>query len=197
MALTCPKCKQDTLELPDDHGRVMCRCNPAKAQYEYYRFPAYFREDHAPLSAERVSGEGESTCYNHPDKVAVDACNSCGMFACSLCLMESEQGQICLNCFDRGQKSKGKEEKNAHTRRVPYDTIALTLAVLPIITVYFTLFTAPIAIFMVIRYWKNHPCSEVPRTRIRYYLAFFIALVQILVWIAFFIGLAVMPRSGY
>lgn len=180
MALTCPKCKQDTLELTEDHGHIACRCNPAKAQYEYYRFPAYHNNDQS-LYAESITEEGESTCYNHPEKAAVDACDSCGMFACSLCLIDNDEGQICLNCFDRGQKEKNSDEKNSHSRKSVYDTIALTLAVLP------TFVTAPMAIFMVIRHWKDHPCSEVPRTRIRYILAFIFASIQILLWALVFL----------
>ena len=51
-----------------------------------------------------------------------------------------------------------------------YDKIALALAVYPMLLFYLTFFTAPMAIFVAIRYWKA-PASILPRTRIRSVIA--------------------------
>jgi hypothetical protein len=53
------------------------------------------------------------------------------------------------------------------------------------IFVWFTLITAPVVLFMVIRYW-GAPGSIMRRTKIRFVLAFTIACLQIAAWILFF-----------
>jgi hypothetical protein len=65
-----------------------------------------------------------------------------------------------------------------------YDTIALALAVLPVVTLAFwflTIITAPMALFVAIRYW-NAPRSLVRRTKIRYVLAMILATLQMAGW---------------
>ena len=69
-----------------------------------------------------------------------------------------------------GQK-KGKL-KQLENRRTLYDNIALALSVCPV------LITAPIGLYMAIRYW-NAPTSIVPRGKWRFVLAIIFALVQI------------------
>jgi hypothetical protein len=53
--------------------------------------------------------------------------------------------------------------------------------VFPMITIYFTLITAPIALYLAIRHWKS-PTSLVRRTKIRFILAMVLASLQILAW---------------
>ncbi len=187
MALTCPICQQDTLELQAASGRISCDCNPAKARYGYYRFPAYDTAGKDYPKAPRTVGDNETCCYNHPGKAAVASCDECGIFACSLCLIENESEKICLNCF--GRKTETGNSLNNYSQRVLYDTIALALAILPVLLIYATLITAPIVIFMVIYYWKKHPCSLIPRTRIRFILAFILASAQIGLWIVLATGI--------
>ncbi|QYY35095.1 hypothetical protein [Ruficoccus sp. ZRK36] len=185
MSIECPVCRSRQLDLPEREGTVGCDCGRLNGvvTFEYHRFPAYFKK-HKPLTAQQVLNDGEATCYNHPHKVAEAACASCGMFACTLCLVDSPEGRICLSCYSRKQKSAGQTSN----KRTVYDSFALGLALLPMLFVYITIITAPIVIFMVIRYWNKHPCSEVPRTRIRYILALFFALLQIAAWVFFFIS---------
>ena len=69
-------------------------------------------------------------------------------------------------------------------RRTLYDSIALSLAVLPLVILFFwffTIVTAPMALFIAIRYW-NAPRSIVHRTRIRYVVAMTVASVEIAAW---------------
>ncbi|MGD8493983.1 MAG: hypothetical protein PVH44_10275, partial [Desulfobacterales bacterium] len=70
--------------------------------------------------------------------------------------------------------------------RICYDTIALSIALISSLFIWPTIFSAPIVLYMVIRYWKA-PGSIIPRSKIRFVLAFFIAGLQIVGWI-FFIG---------
>jgi hypothetical protein len=53
--------------------------------------------------------------------------------------------------------------------------------VFPMITIWFTLVTAPIALYLALRHWKS-PTSLVRRTKIRFVFAVTLAGLQILAW---------------
>ncbi len=77
-------------------------------------------------------------------------------------------------------KKKGRIV-NLDRHRVLYDSVALKVAVFPMITVWFTLVSAPIALYLAIRHWKS-PTSLVRRTKIRFIFAMALAGLQILAW---------------
>jgi hypothetical protein len=142
-------------------------------------FPALFRKASAGPSAEAILIDGESSCFYHPQKKAAVACDSCGRFLCALCDCPMQGQHFCTTCLQAG-KSKGKI-KSLENERTLYDSIALSLAILPLIIFYFSLLTAPLTLFVAIRYWKA-PGSIVRRTKIRFIVAIFIALLEIAGW---------------
>jgi hypothetical protein len=87
---------------------------------------------------------------------------------------------FCPACLETGKK-KGKI-KRLENERVLYDDLALALAVLPLLIFYFTLVTAPIALYIAIRYW-NSPRSIVRRqTHWRFVIAIIFATLEIAGW---------------
>jgi hypothetical protein len=90
---------------------------------------------------------------------------------------------LCPACLETG-KTKRKI-KNLENHRTCYDTIALLVAAVPILIYWITIFSAPLVIFLTVRYW-NAPTSIIPRTKIRFILASAIAGLQIFGWIAVF-----------
>ena len=123
--------------------------------------------------------EGESSCFYHPQKKAVVPCQGCGRFLCALCDCELQGEHFCPACLEVGRQ-KGRI-KRLENQRTLYDAIALSVAILPMLIIYFTIITAPIALFIALRYW-NAPRSIVRRTKIRLILAISIATLQILGW---------------
>lgn len=145
-------------------------------------FPALFRRFAPGSAGEMIMTEGEASCFYHPQKKALLPCDGCGRFLCALCDCQLEGRHYCPVCLEAG-RTKGKI-KNLQNSRTLYDSIALSLAVLPvaiIFGIYFTLITAPMALFIAIRYW-NAPSSIVRRTKVRYVTAIVLALIQIGVW---------------
>jgi len=156
-------------------------------------FPALFRESAPGQSGEAILIEGESSCFYHPEKRATLPCQNCGRFVCALCDCALHGQHFCPACLEVG-RTKGKI-KNLENHRTLYDTIALALAVVPIITLFFwfaTIITAPAAFFTAIWYW-NAPTSIVRRTKIRYMLAIFLSVVEMAGWFLFIYSL-VEPR---
>ncbi|HEX5398354.1 MAG TPA: hypothetical protein VFY06_04825, partial [Verrucomicrobiae bacterium] len=118
---------------------------------------------------------------------AVRPCDGCGRFLCALCDCELDDAHFCPTCLEAG-KTRGKI-KSLDNQRTLYDSIALSLAILPMLILYFTIITAPMALFVAIRYWKA-PRSILRRTRIRAIAAIGIALLQIAGWAALIILMA-------
>jgi hypothetical protein len=101
-----------------------------------------------------------------------------------LCDCELNGQHFCPNCLEVGRK-KGKI-KNLEDKRTLYDSIALSLAILPLLTLvfwFFSIITAPMALFVAIRYW-NAPLSIVRRSRLRFVIALVAASAVMLGWIS-------------
>jgi hypothetical protein len=148
---------------------------PIKAEV----FPACYAPPEAGRAGETLVVDGDSSCFYHPAKKAETVCETCGRFLCALCDVELNGAHICPSCLQSG-KRKGKL-KQLENRRTLWDSVALTLAVAPMLFFYFTVLTAPGVIYVVIRYWKS-PTSVVGRGKWRYVVAFIIALLQIAGW---------------
>src|SRR5437016_1028123 len=150
-ALLCPKCKtplaEGVLNLSD-----LTPCTVCAAPLQVEIFPAFFRRMAAGRDGDLVLVEGESTCFYHPQKKAALPCEGCGRFLCALCDCELHGQHFCPACLEIGRK-KGKI-KSLENQRTLYDSIALSLAILPLLMAYFTILTAPMALYVAIRYWN-------------------------------------------
>src|SRR6266849_9433647 len=149
--LRCINCyKSLPLEVFNTPGWTHCPACGVKMQVAV--FPAFFQALPAATIGEKILVEGESGCFYHPQKKAALPCESCGRFLCALCDVELSGRHLCPGCIATGKK-KGRI-KNLENHRVLYDTIALGLATLPLLLFWMTLLTAPMALFMALRYWK-------------------------------------------
>jgi hypothetical protein len=165
-----------------------CPACGAKAQIDV--FPAALRPPGPSSTGEAVMVDGEASCFYHPAKKAVLPCESCGRFLCAVCDVEINGQHLCPGCLASGKK-KGKL-KQLENRRTLYDSLALAVAVYPMVLVWPSIIGAPITLYIAIRYWKA-PSSVVPRTKWRFVLAIIIALLQIGGWTAMFIAIANSP----
>ena len=146
-------------------------------------FPALFRATPSGQVGDPLQVDKEAGCFYHPRKKAAVHCSACGRFLCTLCDVPLNGRHLCPACLETG-KTKRKI-KNLENHRTCYDTIALLVAAVPILIYWITIFSAPLVIFLTVRYW-NAPTSIIPRTKIRFILASAIAGLQIFGWIAVF-----------
>lgn len=158
-------------------------CGNCGARLGVEAFPALFRGTGPLKSGEALSVENEASCFYHPHKKAAALCSACGRFLCTLCETDLAGRCLCPSCIDQGRANEGIEQ--LVTQRTLYDSLALSTAVLPLLFFPITAVTAPIAIFLAIRYWKR-PGSILPRSKFRFVLAIIIALAQLAGWLAFF-----------
>jgi hypothetical protein len=189
--IQCPKCNAWLLEAIFNRPE-MSPCPACGVPLKVQLFPALFRKTAPGQSAETILTEGESSCFYHPQKKALRPCDGCGRFLCALCDCELNGQHFCPGCLEIG-KTKGKI-KSLENQRTLYDGIALSLAVYPLLIFYFTLVTAPMTLFIALRYW-NSPSSLVRRAKPRFVVAILLALLQISGWVIFFVVLATRHTS--
>lgn len=182
----CPKCQAWLLDGVFNQPELS-PCPACGVPLRVEVFPALFRRFNPGQSGETIMVEGESSCFYHPQKKAVLPCQGCGRFLCALCDCELNGQHFCPACLETG-KTKGKI-KSLEDQRTLYDGIALSLAVYPMLIFYFTIVTAPVALFVAIRYW-NAPRSIMHRTKIRCVAAIVLALMQMAGWGLLFFVLA-------
>lgn len=158
-------------------------------------FPAFFRAVERGEAGDRIQAEGDASCFYHAQRKAVLACEGCGRFLCTLCDVPLAGQHLCPACIETG-KRKGRLP-NLHRHRLLHDEIALALAVYPAVIPFFgwvfSILTAPVSLVLAIRYWKA-PLSIVPRTRWRFVVAIIFAVLEILVWVA--VGVAIAIAMG-
>ena len=153
-------------------------------------FPALFRPATAGQSAENLLSDEDASCFYHPAKKAVVPCGRCGRFLCTLCDIDlGGNRHFCPGCVEAARQSEGKNPQAVALpvqRRVNHDQLALFLALAPLLVFYFTLLTAPVALFLAIRYWNEPRRALIPRSRVRVVFAALFALLEIGGWVTFF-----------
>jgi hypothetical protein len=144
-------------------------------------FPAFTRGDSSSRSAQMLMDDTDASCFYHLQKKAEIACDYCGRFLCALCDIEMDGKHLCAPCIETGQQ-KGRI-KTLESRRTLYDSVALSLSILPLLIFYLTIITAPIALYIAFRYW-NAPTSILHRGKWRLIVAVLFASLEIVGWAA-------------
>ena len=175
----CSKCGRSfAIEEQSAHCRLICP--GCRATTYAYLFPALYRPPETIQGQAVLDGAGEASCFYHASRKATAPCDGCGRFLCALCDVPLKGGHWCPTCVQEGRQQPGKMDR-LENQRTLYDSIALSLAVLPILTIWGTLLAAPVVLFMVFRFW-NRPTSLLPRTKIRFVMAGLIALLLLVGW---------------
>jgi hypothetical protein len=186
VAVECPRCRTP-LDWASVNQPGFASCTACSSRVQAEVFPAFFRELAPVRDAESILVEGESTCFYHTDRKALLPCQSCGRFICALCDCELRGEHFCAACLEAGKK-KGKI-RNLNNVRTKYDSMALSLAILPMLFFYATLITAPLTLIVSYRHW-NSPLGIGHKTRTRFVIAMIVAFLQICGWVVLFIFLA-------
>jgi hypothetical protein len=128
-----------------------------------------------------LSSDNESSCFFHPNKLAVSHCWECGRFLCALCELDIEGKIICPTCLEKLDHEK---RVKTFTNQVTFsDSIALTLSIIPMLIFPITFVTAPFTLIYIWKHFKDPKAYIVPRKRWRFYLAGLIAGIQIAAWV--------------
>ena len=160
-----------------------------------------------PLQDETPPAEGEAVCFYNPARRATKVCDHCGVYISDAWAAPWGSMTICLKCLEQ-LRSKSQDQRFEASRTL-WDNVALGLVWTPllfgalslvlILTIFLgfipvlvlgaTMFTAPAALFLGLRFW-NAPRSLAPRGRTRLILALILALALIVVWSLLFFQLS-------
>jgi hypothetical protein len=153
---------------------------------EWRVFPALL---HPPPEADTPATAlaDESRCFFHADRPAALVCEGCGRFICRLCDIRFEGRHLCATCIRAGMS----KDRFAHLDRgrIRYDSLALSLALLPLLIWPLTILTAPAAIGVVVFGWRK-PRSLVAPNGWRFPVAAIVAALQVVGWTFLFAKLA-------
>jgi len=186
--VTCTQCKAILPGEALNTGEFV-ECGSCGAVLRVDVFPALFRETTVVLP-QAIGVEGEASCFYHPGKKAVIPCDSCGRFLCALCDLEVDGRHVCPVCLETGVK-KGKMEKLENRRFLP-DQLAMSLVVFPLLLCGWpALVGAPMALYVVIRYWKSPGGITRRRTRTWLKVAAVLAILEIIGLVAIMISMSV------
>jgi hypothetical protein len=176
--IRCPNCN---IPLPADYLNVTAfrDCPGCRVPVRAAVYPSFFRHPDAASPGETLPAGSGTSCFYHPNKKAVVPCALCGRFLCSLCDIDFNEQHLCSSCIEAGKKKR--KIRNLENSRVLYDSIALYLAVIPLLFVWPTILTAPASIFYSVRHWKS-PSGIIPRSKVRFVIAICIAGLQVGGW---------------
>lgn len=189
--LVCDKCRTPLPGAVVNHAELVA-CPGCHASLMVEVFPAFFRPLATGQAAENVVSDEDASCFYHPAKKAVVPCARCGRFLCALCDIDlGGNRHVCPGCVEAARREPAASTgvalaSLAQPRQVLHDQMALTLALVPLCFLgAASVVTAPIAIFLAIRYWNEPKSYLVPRGRGRLIAALVLSLLTLAGWIAF------------
>lgn len=175
----CPKCKTPLTGIGEADSGV---CGACATVLQVLLFPAHRRAK--PVARAARSVDGDATCFFHAKNQAVSVCEGCGRYVCVVCEVSAEDGRkLCPPCVSAGRKKTAVKADEV----VTYDSMATTLALVPLLMWPFTVVTAPAALFLAIYGWRK-PRSLVRPGSGRFIAAIVISSLQICGWV--FAGLS-------
>ena len=190
-ALPCPKCKR-TLDSYSWRDANSGSCRRCETEFEFIPFPALTasRTKIAPQTAELAA---DSVCFFYAENRAEVICEGCGRLLCPVCVISFTGQKLCPACISAAKKS---DAVTVVRERILFESIALGLAVLPLLMWPVTLITAPAALGFVFYGWKKPASLVRGRSRTRFVVAALFALVQIGGWVALLIYFLTRHRTA-
>ena len=186
MTKAAPACTKCGTSLGADFLNIeeFRECPSCSSKLRVELFPAYFREAQKGSAGEALLADTEASCFYHPQKRAAVVCSECGRFLCLLCDLELEGKHFCAGCLETA-KEKNKIA-SIQNKRTLYDSMALHLSIFPLLLFYFTIITAPMAMYFAIKHWRT-PSSLVRKpSQWRMVVAIILSGLQLLGWLVLF-----------
>jgi hypothetical protein len=182
-ALLCPKCRDPLPEaLFNQTDFTPCpRCG-RKIHCEV--FPAYYSGPRVGSPGEALVDSSEASCFFHPEKKAIVACESCGRFLCALCDLEFGGRHICPSCLTATRR-KGALGNFDHFR-LSWPGLALLLSIVPLLFYPITFVTAPAAVVVGLIGLRKPPSLTGQRRILMVVFALLFAVGQIVAWFFLF-----------
>jgi hypothetical protein len=176
----CPSCKRTFGEL-DWFDASSGRCRACDTDFELIAFPALTRS-RSVAKPQAVAVAEDSTCFFHSQNQAEKVCDGCGRFLCAVCAIPNGGGAYCPACVAKQVRSSD----TTVTQRTMFGSVAISLALIPLLVYPFTLVTAPTAVGLAVVGWNKPGSIVAGRQRWKLILGGVLGLLEIGAWIVVF-----------
>lgn len=173
--LQCPACRSP-LRVGRPVPSLEEHCPVCHAEVNLTLFPRLFGE-FAPTKEAIAASENEASCSFFPELRAENVCDECGCFLSSRATVSWGGRDLCLPCLHRLREIERSSEFIGRTRLNDRRALALVTWLAP-----FTLFTAPIALYLLLRY-RGKPEGFVPRGNGIWWVALILSLGWMIAWL--------------
>lgn len=171
----CPACRSP-LAVGRQVDLVEERCPVCRAEVFLALFPRLYGE-FAPVIDEPAAGSDEATCSFYPELRAEKVCDQCGCFLSAKAATQWTGRDLCLPCLHR------LREIDHDPGFIPKATLRDRQALVLVTWLApFTLATAPIALFMLLRQ-RGKPRTFEPRRATIWWIALVLSIGWILIWL--------------
>ncbi len=170
--LQCPRCR-GMFMLQDGSTKVDEKCPVCQAEVSLAIYPRLFREVSLKSASQPSEGD-DAICTFYPELKAEHICDACGSFMSERATIHWSDRKYCLPCLHRLREEEPSSDFKANSKLYDKRALALVTLLAPL-----TLFTAPVALFLLLRHRKDRS-GFVPRTGVTWW----IALVLSILWIA-------------
>ena len=168
----CPICNTPIRNDNENRDEVV-ECPGCEERFIVELFPALTAPAADTSTARSVLEGGESSCFYHADKVAVQSCGYCGRFLCGLCEVPIDGRHLCPMCLAKGKDVVSTSSSlKSHAL---HDSIALSVAGLAFLAWPFAVLLGPAAFFLIFKNYRKN-LGVIPRTRLRFWFAGIVAL---------------------
>lgn len=181
--LQCPSCRSP-LKVGRPVSSLEERCPVCQAEVHVTTFPRLYG-DFAGGEEDAPAAENEATCSFFPELRAQLVCDECGTFLSHRASTRWGGQGLCLPCLHRLREVEKSPDFIAKSKLHDRRALFLVTWLAP-----FTLFTAPLAIFLLLRH-RGKAEGFVPRGRTVWWIAMILAtgwlaawMVLIVVWIS-------------
>lgn len=188
--LPCPRCRAAVTPVGTP-GTGMERCPDCGVELRIEVFPAAEKVE-SPVAPQTRTGPGEAACFYHESRRAVIPCDRCGRFLCALCDLPVGDLHLCPACLGSGKQEAGVNP--LETRRLRPDLIVGYLLLLGLLSCGVLFPITGLAALGVLRRFRTYPPSLVDSSTGRIRLAYVLAVLELLIGAALWIGFFAAPK---
>lgn len=187
--LQCPGCRS-RLQVGREVSSLEEKCPVCQREVRVTIFPRLFREFKSGDEG-TLAGEGEASCSFFPALRAEKVCDACGCFMSAKAAVSWGGREICLPCLHRLREIEKDPGYLGRTRLQANRALALVTWLAP-----FSLFTAPLALYLLLRY-RGAPGGFVPRGETVWWVAFVLSVVWLITWLVFIVVWISLLKEGF
>lgn len=187
--LQCPSCRSP-LKVGRPVSSLEERCPVCRAEVHVTTFPRLYG-NFSGGAEDAPAAENEATCSFFPSLRAQLVCDECGTFLSYRASTRWGGQVLCLPCLHRLREVEKSPDFIAKSKLQDRRALFLVTWLAP-----FTLFTAPLAIFLLLRH-RGKPEGFVPRGRTVWWLAMSLATGWLAAWLALIVVWVSLVRDGF